>query len=557
MDQDIIRIFFCMLFPLSKTFYILKKKKNMDDPMKIFFTMKSVIENCQSGEGCKLGYVPACVSVCKDVKNAVKRNEDDSDISSDEDDTSSDDEDDAEKTDVDSDTEREQKEEKKRATKERRKKLYVAFKDMQKVLQRKVPHSYCCGGSIPLPVLLEEKRTKGNDDVPIETIGVSCNTTERKVFTIHDLLCLDVPGLRELTSPSGFGDLATQQTRVDENVRKARELKLDSFQFKKYYADNKEANTDLHLERFEWYINSLLTNCNVSLSLHKLNFYEKGGFFQPHVDTPTHGSKQLGTCILCLPVEHTGGELIIRHAGESHTFDFASQSKDCLQWCAFFGDCIHEVKPVTSGTRLTVTFDLLKTSSRNRRYEPFACEKQFHQPLDMCQHYLQTCFNPVLKNLQELLQKDSKYVGLLLEHRYPLDICEQPTHLKGKDASLYEHLKKFYNVSIQTVIHRDQFIYFEALNYKDDRKTCVFRFTQADYEAYKNGSNPPPSEFSSTIPFIPMVTGKEHCLLKTEQEGADYSGNEALATSTDVVYYSTALLVQLATPQKRQRVNIE
>jgi hypothetical protein len=46
-------------------------------------------------------------------------------------------------------------------------------------------------------------------------------------------------------------------------------------------------------------------------------------------------------------MKHTGGELIISHGELSHTFDFSEYSKDKIQWAAFYGDCIHEVKPVT------------------------------------------------------------------------------------------------------------------------------------------------------------------------------------------------------------------
>ena len=52
-----------------------------------------------------------------------------------------------------------------------------------------------------------------------------------------------------------------------------------------------------------------------------------------------------------------GGALIVRHQGKEIKFDW---SKDCenIQWGAFYSDCEHEVLPVTSGYRITITYNL-------------------------------------------------------------------------------------------------------------------------------------------------------------------------------------------------------
>lgn len=57
-----------------------------------------------------------------------------------------------------------------------------------------------------------------------------------------------------------------------------------------------------------------------------------------------------------VPSAHTGGELIVKHGGESVTY---RTSKQDLSFVAFYADCRHEVKPVTSGYRVTLTFNLL------------------------------------------------------------------------------------------------------------------------------------------------------------------------------------------------------
>src|SRR5689334_2091790 len=64
----------------------------------------------------------------------------------------------------------------------------------------------------------------------------------------------------------------------------------------------------------------------------------------------------VGTLVLSLPSAHTGGELVIGHAGQSRAY---RASKTELSLVAFYADCPHEVTPVRSGYRVTLTFNLL------------------------------------------------------------------------------------------------------------------------------------------------------------------------------------------------------
>lgn len=78
--------------------------------------------------------------------------------------------------------------------------------------------------------------------------------------------------------------------------------------------------------------------------------------FKPHRDTP-RSDLHFGSLVVCLPSAHEGGQLIVRHQGHSTTFDWSSDSSN-LQWAAFYGDCEHEVSQVTSGHRVTLTYNL-------------------------------------------------------------------------------------------------------------------------------------------------------------------------------------------------------
>ncbi|KAI0262427.1 hypothetical protein BC834DRAFT_972021 [Gloeopeniophorella convolvens] len=99
----------------------------------------------------------------------------------------------------------------------------------------------------------------------------------------------------------------------------------------------------------------------IKLELYKLNVYDKGAFFKPHVDTPR--SKQMfGSLVLVFPTPHQGGALLLRHQGQEWTFDSAEELSHApspsLGYVTFFSDIEHEVSPVTEGHRVTLTYNL-------------------------------------------------------------------------------------------------------------------------------------------------------------------------------------------------------
>ncbi|KAI7390223.1 hypothetical protein D0859_17006, partial [Hortaea werneckii] len=109
--------------------------------------------------------------------------------------------------------------------------------------------------------------------------------------------------------------------------------------------------------------------------LYKLNVYSgPEGFFKPHVDTPRSAS-QIGSLVVCLPVEFSGGALAVRHQGQEIVYewgtttssppaaavgtkDLISSPASAINWTAFYSDCEHEVLPLHSGNRITLTYNL-------------------------------------------------------------------------------------------------------------------------------------------------------------------------------------------------------
>lgn len=91
--------------------------------------------------------------------------------------------------------------------------------------------------------------------------------------------------------------------------------------------------------------------------LHALLVYGKGQFFLPHQDSEK-ADTMVATLVVSLPSVHTGGELVVDDGGTERTF---RGSRDDLVLVAFYADRRHEVKPVRSGYRVTLTFNLMLT----------------------------------------------------------------------------------------------------------------------------------------------------------------------------------------------------
>lgn len=71
-----------------------------------------------------------------------------------------------------------------------------------------------------------------------------------------------------------------------------------------------------------------------------------------------------GTLTFCLPSRFTGGELIVRQDQHEVTVDWATEvlkdGKGSIHWCFLYSDCQHEVLKVTSGYRVTITYDVFE-----------------------------------------------------------------------------------------------------------------------------------------------------------------------------------------------------
>src|SRR5262249_23246490 len=86
---------------------------------------------------------------------------------------------------------------------------------------------------------------------------------------------------------------------------------------------------------------------------------EPGSFFLPHKDGEKL-DRMVATLVLVLPSAYTGGELVVRHEGQEEVIDFGGGANNLFQihYAAFYADCEHEIRPLTSGHRLCLVYNL-------------------------------------------------------------------------------------------------------------------------------------------------------------------------------------------------------
>ena len=96
---------------------------------------------------------------------------------------------------------------------------------------------------------------------------------------------------------------------------------------------------------------------SIEAELYKLLIYDQGSFFVSHRDTEK-APGMFATMVLVLPSTHSGGELVIKHLGREVVLDPRPEEPSEIGFAAFYADCVYEVRPVTTGCRPTLVYNL-------------------------------------------------------------------------------------------------------------------------------------------------------------------------------------------------------
>ena len=146
----------------------------------------------------------------------------------------------------------------------------------------------------------------------------------------------------------------------------------------------------------------------------------------------------LGSLVVIYPTAHEGGELVLRHKGHEFRFDANSmtslQPSPSLAYVAFYSDLEHEVLKVTSGHRVTITYNLYLVDSASKPGTSTTTPDS--KSTSNLQHALQS-----LLETPEFLP-DGGLLGFGLAHLYPVSpetkLSEMADYLKGEDAHVYQ-----------------------------------------------------------------------------------------------------------------------
>ena len=268
----------------------------------------------------------------------------------------------------------------------------------------------------------------------------------------------------------------------------------------------------------------------VQAELYKLLLYEPGGFFVPHRDTEkTRG--MFATLVLCLPSPHQGGDLVVEHDGRVQVVSFSKHSASRLQFAAFYADCRHEVRPIESGYRVCLVYNLSTTGTPLR---PPTVE---HLVEEVAQSLRQTFDQGGLAKL-----------AVPLSHEYSQESLSQD-RLKGQDRSRY-HLLLQAASRLHWEAHLSQLNWYQeggANEYYDRRDRGPRKYTMGEVveeSATLSGWIEP----SGRVPNLPKLTLEEaeflgKCRLSDlpgRQSVHEATGNEG---ATVELQYQTAVVV--------------
>ncbi|KUI56862.1 hypothetical protein VP1G_04179 [Cytospora mali] len=93
----------------------------------------------------------------------------------------------------------------------------------------------------------------------------------------------------------------------------------------------------------------------VSTQLHNMLLYGEGATLKPNTDT-TKTPGVFGTLIIGLSSQHEGGDLVLQHHRDTKVFK-SSGNQDIL--ACWYSDVTYELRPVTSGYRWVLTYNLI------------------------------------------------------------------------------------------------------------------------------------------------------------------------------------------------------
>ncbi|KAF8636132.1 hypothetical protein AX17_003764 [Amanita inopinata Kibby_2008] len=253
--------------------------------------------------------------------------------------------------------------------------------------------------------------------------------------------------LAEDCDPATFG--VGHEDVYDESYRKAGKLGSNAF---RPVFDPTNLGL-LHILR-ESLLRGVESQRPIRAELHSMNVYGEGSFFKAHKDTP-RSEWMFGSLVIFYPTPHEGGALIMRKDDQEWMFEsskeLAELNEPHVGYVALYSDVEHEVALVTSGYRVTITYNLYFDEAIPNALESVSADALA----------LKTAFQGLLDDPEFL--PNGGYLGFGLEYEYPLPAAYKPLSdledcLKGSDAKTMHIIKELsLDVSLWGLIEGNDF----------------------------------------------------------------------------------------------------
>ncbi len=301
--------------------------------------------------------------------------------------------------------------------------------------------------------------------------------------------------------------------------------------------------------------------------LYKMHIYKEGGFFAPHADT-LHAPNHVATLVVGLPVAHEGGALVVRCNEHSESFTFSTDLQSGLRWAAFYTDCIHEVMPVTRGTRVVLQYDLFaeKPKGAEELTEAEDADAKYSAPMLYTQGWMDerglerrnrddtvadvavgvdtSAFGQFKDAIQAYWSgagDEDTRIGILMRHRYSMASLDAQ-YLKGFDRQLYDVC-----AAARWMVHLKSVI-IKASMYNGDgnHEFCQISAHPFDLHDIKHSSPGKRARFiaalnaQSTVILVPSDNADLTCLY--HRRYIERTGNEPAPEEN--TYFSAAMLLQ-------------
>ena len=167
-----------------------------------------------------------------------------------------------------------------------------------------------------------------------------------------------------------------------------------------------------------------------------------------------------GSLVVVFPTFHEGGDLLLRHRGREWIFNsgkaLAGAANDQLSigYVAFFSDIEHEVAPVTSGYRVTLTYNLYFDDG-GPVSDKDATSGHLLLPRLPNQEGFHEAFKTLLDNPE--FMADGGTLAFGLRHVYPIEHDLKHVHniLKGSDAVVFESVRALGFEPVLYVYYKD------------------------------------------------------------------------------------------------------